>query len=134
MIHKAIPMACAIALAAAFGPGFVQAEEAAATPPAKTATDPMSTTYGNTILLEILPFWSAKQYYEPDHTWRQVASDGKTVGGTWKIENGQSCTLQTTPPGPTYCNVYVPRKVGDTWTNHDDAGNTTIISLVAGRE
>ena len=94
----------------------------------------MSTTYGNTILLEVLPFWSAKQYYEPDHTWRQVASDGKVVGGVWKIENGQSCTVQTTPPGPTYCNPYVPRKVGDIWTNHDDAGNTTVISLVAGRE
>ena len=110
------------------------AADAPASDPAKPATDPMANTYGNTINLVVLPFWSAKQYFEPDHTWRQVGNSGVTVSGVWRLENGESCTIQTKPPGPTYCNPYVPRKVGDVWTNYDSKfDSTTMISLEAGR-
>lgn len=109
--------------------GF-QASQAADQPTA----DPMQSVYGNTITLSILPFWSARQYFDPDHTWRQVDSNGVKVSGVWKVEDGKSCTIQTQPPGPTYCNVFTPRKVGDLWSNYDQALDQTIlISLSAGR-
>lgn len=129
MNRTMIAYAACLTLAAAAAPAV-----AADQPEKPAAADPMASTYGNTILLEVLPFWSAKQYFEPDHTWRQVASDGKVVSGVWKIENGKGCNVQTQPPGPTYCNDYVPRKIGDVWTNVDDTGTTTMIALVKGRE
>jgi hypothetical protein len=99
------------------------------------APDPMAAAFGNTIEILVPPLWSARQYIDPDHTWRQIASDGAEVRGTWKAENGQGCLTQTQPAGPTYCHPLQPRKVGDVWTNEDpDTGSTTFISLKGGRE
>jgi hypothetical protein len=104
-----------------------------AAPPAAPA-DPMANAYGNTITLSIEPFWRARQYIEPDHTWRQVASDGK-VNGTWKVDGDQVCLTQTSPPGPTYCNPVGPHEVGESWTNIDPGtGQTVVIRLVKGRD
>lgn len=108
--------------------GLAQAQE---TPPA----DPMAATYGNTITIDIPPFYSARQFIDPDHTWRQVDSEGDVVLGTWKVEDGKVCFSETQPAGPTRCHPAVPRKVGDRWTNEDPAVGATIeIGLVAGRK
>lgn len=99
------------------------------------AADPMAAMYGNTITLEIAPYWAAEQYYERDHTWTQIDGYGVKTAGTWSIKGGRGCQVQTKPPGPTYCQDFVARKVGDVWTNIDaSTGNTIRIGLIAGRE
>jgi hypothetical protein len=99
------------------------------------AADPMAAFYGNTLTLLILPFWSAEQYYSPDHTWRQVDNGGVVTSGVWSVENGRSCQKQTKPAGPTWCQDYTPHKLGDVWTNTDaETGNIIRIELVAGRK
>jgi hypothetical protein len=95
--------------------------------------DPMASAYGNTIVLSIGNVWTARQYVDPDHSWRQVSDDGE-VRGTWSYLGDRVCMRQTAPPGPTYCHAPLERKVGDRWTNVDpDQGFTVQIELVKGR-
>jgi hypothetical protein len=101
---------------------------------AQDRPDPIAVNYGNTIVLAIEPVWHARQYIDPDHTWRQVADDGETRG-TWSFDGQKTCLVQTEPVGPTRCHQSAGRKVGDRWTNRDaDLGMTIQIELVKGRD
>jgi hypothetical protein len=120
---KAFTLAGALALTAA--PAFAQ----------DPAADPMAGSYGNTIVMSIPPYWSARQYIEPDHTWRQVDNNGRVVLGTWKLDKGQNCLTETKPPGPTRCYRPTQHKVGDLWTNQDaDTGATVFLTIEKGRK
>ena len=120
---KALAIACAVALFAA--PALAE----------DTGLDPMAGSYGNTIVMTIPPYWSARQYIEPDHSWRQVDNNGRVVLGTWKVEKGQNCLTETKPRGPTRCYPLTQHKVGDLWTNQDaESGQTVFLTIEAGRK
>jgi hypothetical protein len=127
MIFKFIGAACAVLLLPALAAGQEAGPLAVATP------DPMAAAYDNTITIEIPGLYSARQYIDPDHSWRLVSSDGNTRG-TWSVAGGRVCLAQTAPPGPTLCHPAEAHAVGDSWLNIDPAsGQTVIIGLVAGR-
>jgi len=82
--------------------------------------------------------WSAKRYFSPDHTYREVGSDG-TVRGTWAVRDGKVCTTAERPvSGPdrtaTYCNAILGKHAGEQWKDADPVtGNAVFFNLKAGR-
>jgi hypothetical protein len=85
------------------------------------ADDPMASRYGNTIVIsgpdgkEV-----GRVYYDADHKVVRKMADGKEVKGTWAMEGGKLCFLQTDPaPKPEeakQCNDFPGAKaVGDSW-------------------
>jgi len=82
--------------------------------------------------------WSAKRYLAPDHTYREVGSDG-VVKGRWMVRDGKVCTTAEKPVESgdrtaTYCNAILDRRAGDTWKDADPVtGNAVFFKLTAGR-
>lgn len=82
--------------------------------------------------------WSAKRYYAPDHTYREVGTDG-TVHGTWAVRDGKVCTTADRPIAgedrtSTYCNAILGKHAGDMWKDADPVtGNAVLFKLSAGR-
>ena len=76
--------------------------------------------------------WSAKRYYAPDHTYREVG-DGGVVHGTWVIEGGKICATRADPPEDQparYCNLGLGKKLGEMWQDADPVtGNTVFFTL-----
>ncbi|HEY3948172.1 hypothetical protein [Phenylobacterium sp.] len=83
--------------------------------------------------------WSAKRYLAPDHTYREVGSDG-TVRGTWAVRDGKVCTtaqrpVQSEDRAATYCNAILGKHAGDMWRDADPVtGNAVLFKLTAGRD
>jgi hypothetical protein len=80
--------------------------------------------------------WSAKRYYEPDHTYRESGAGGD-VHGTWSVEDGKICATQANAPADRparYCNVGLGKKLGEMWKDVDPVtGNLVLFSLKPGR-
>lgn len=82
--------------------------------------------------------WSAKRYLAPDHTYREVGSDG-AVRGTWAVRDGKVCTTAQRPVESedrtaTYCNAILGKHAGEMWQDADPVtGNTVLFKLSAGR-
>jgi hypothetical protein len=81
--------------------------------------------------------WSAQRWLAPDHSYREVGSDGE-VHGTWKIDDGKICTTADHKLGldraDTYCNVGVGKKAGEAWKDEDPVtGNPVLFKLTPGR-
>jgi hypothetical protein len=84
--------------------------------------------------VEVEGFYKGKSYYEPDHTYRTVDTNG-TMKGKWRVDGDKLCLTPTEPAGPEDCsNVLKPRKVGDSWTQPDPASGADVkITIVEGR-
>jgi hypothetical protein len=82
--------------------------------------------------------WSAKRYFAPDHTYREVGSDG-AVHGNWTVRDGKVCTTAERPVESedrtaTYCNAIIGKHAGETWRDADPVtGNAVLFKLTAGR-
>ena len=91
--------------------------------PAAAEADPMAAFYGNRLVIQAGPYWSAERRHAPDHTYRdQVVDDGydRDVSGTWTLEDGKVCITQVKPePDRRYCNLGPGHKLGDAWTDRD---------------
>lgn len=116
---KALVLICALAC----GPAAAQSPAPA---------DPMAGFYGNTLSISA-PYFAAKRYYAPDHTYRDTGDDGDVLG-TWTIEDGKICVTPQQPDARRYCNVGLGRHTGDRWVDRDPFTNNEVrFSLEAGR-
>ena len=96
----------------------------------------MSGVFGNTVNVSG-PQGEIKMYIDSDGTFSQHFANGVVAKGTWADSDGQLCFTATdpTPPAGTKpnCVPSAAHKAGDTWSVTDTAGNTSTVSIVAGR-
>jgi hypothetical protein len=122
------PLVILLAGAALAGAGPAAAQLS----PADAAMQPF---FGADLQIDNLEGWHAQRYLAADHTYRQTGSD-REVSGTWSVEAGKLCTVQTSPPpGPDrarrYCNLGPGHKLGDKWQDRDPVtGNAIFFALV----
>ena len=122
--------ACATAMAvlASGAPSLAQAQTPSADEPAV-----MHDFFGAALDIDVpAAGWSAKRYYAPDHTYREMSPEGE-VHGTWSVENGKICATQANPPQgqvARYCNLGVGKKLGEQWRDEDPmTGNAVFFQL-----
>jgi hypothetical protein len=126
--------AIVIAAVAALSAGFAVAAPA----PAVDEAAAMADFFKGTLEIDNLAGqWSARRWLAPDHTYREVGSDGE-VHGAWKIESGKICTTADHKLGldraATYCNVGVGKTTGESWKDTDPVtGNVVLFKLSPGR-
>lgn len=108
---------------------------------AMAADDTMAATYGNTVLVtnakgEVLKLW-----FKADGTYTAETAKGEKGSGKWVIKGDKYCSTPTLPanapagtPAPTEtCSAYVGgHKVGDKWTQKDNAGADITVEIKAG--
>jgi len=101
---------------------------------AQTGDALMEVAFKNTVVVEIPGLFEAKTYYDADHTYRSVTPEGEAKG-KWRVDGEKLCLTQTEPAVPENCaNPLKPRKVGDSWTQVDEASGAELnIKIVAGR-
>ena len=128
MNFRAIALSCALVAASAT---------------AAFADDPMSNTYGNTVMTKSHKTGgSATLMFNADMTYSLKTTDpkGQPIGydGTWALKDGGATLCLTpklppnTPGAGTSCSPLVKHAVGDSWTVTNDMGETFDVSLSAG--
>jgi len=108
------------------------------------ADDPMSNTYGNTVMTKSHKTGAAGTlYFDQNMTYTAKAMDANgqpvSYGGAWMLKDGGNtiCLTPNLPPNSpgagTSCSPLVKHAVGDSWTTTNDQGETFDVSLSAGR-
>ncbi|MBI3678400.1 MAG: hypothetical protein HY243_17455 [Proteobacteria bacterium] len=102
--------------------------------------DQFAAVYGNTVTNTGPDGKKTVIYVNADKTWEQHRPDGTVLKGTftWK-DDTHACFTQTdpAPADPSKAGgcdeIKGDHKVGDTWTDKDDKGQTWTMSITAGR-
>ena len=102
--------------------------------------DQFAGMYGNTVHQTQADGKTSIIYVNADGTWEQ-RRDGKTMRGTYTWKDDTHFCIKVTEPAPEpgkpaeeSCDNQIDgnHKVGDTWTDTDEHGTTT-LSITAGR-
>jgi hypothetical protein len=108
------------------------------------ADDPMSNTYGNTVVTKSHKDGATGSLmFNQDMTYMVKSTDAKgqpvSYQGTWLLkDNGSTICLTpnlpaNSPGAGTACTPLTKHNVGDSWTTTNDRGETYDVSLTAGR-
>ena len=75
---------------------------------------------------------TTKWHFDADGKAKAVGPDGSTGAGTWVLKDGKFCI--TMGQQPESCTpVTEGKKVGDTWTATNSAGQSFSVAIKAGR-
>jgi hypothetical protein len=97
------------------------------------AADPMSTAYGNTVVITYGDGTTVKLYIDEGGTYTGDGPTGST-SGAWSISGGETCFTQQSPEaGPPSCGPTVSKTVGDTWQGSGQGGAAVTVTIQAGR-
>lgn len=104
------------------------------------ADDPMTSRYGNTIVVKA-PGGAeiGRVYYDADHKVVRKTADGKEAKGTWSMEGANLCFNQVEPAPASagegkQCQPFPgPKNIGDTWEVTLPGGVKGTATLQKGR-
>ena len=101
------------------------------------AADPMSSLYGNTLVVTMADGMATKLMYKPDHTFTGVDGKGQKISGTWAVDGDKVCATQVQPPpaagAEKHCGpVMSDKKAGDKWEGTTPDGKKLTFELVKG--
>lgn len=103
------------------------------------AEDLFAVAYGNTVTQTMPDGSKTMIYVNADKTWEQHTG-GHVVKGTYAWKDASHACFTVTDPAPkdpanaTNCNqIEGNHKVGDTWTETMENGQTMTMSITAGR-
>jgi hypothetical protein len=97
------------------------------------AADPMSSAYGNTVVITYGDGTTVKLYIDEGGTYTGDGPTGAT-SGSWAISGGQTCFTQQSPEAaPPSCGPTVSKSVGDSWQGTGQGGAPVTVTIQAGR-
>ena len=93
----------------------------------------MAAFFGATLEIDVPgQDWSAKRWLKPDHTYREVGTDGEMTG-TWAVKDGKLCVRgarHRDDQPPVYCNQGPGKTLGERWSDPDPVtGNLVVFDL-----
>ena len=102
--------------------------------------DPFAAAYGNTVTNTSPDGKKSVTYVNADKTWEQHLPNGTVYKGTYAWKDDTHACFTLTDPAPkdasqaTNCDeIKGDHKVGDTWTETGQDGQTYTMSITAGR-
>ena len=119
---------------------FGMAAAAAVLAAGAAGADPLAGLYGNTATSTSPSGKTTRYYFNPDGTFENVFSNGKSIKGTFRWKDAQTACFTVTDPAPakgedaTNCRAFpVAHTVGDEWMENDSEGVPYKNAVVAGR-
>ncbi len=102
--------------------------------------DPFDVAYGNTVTTTGPDGAKRVTYVNPDKTWEQRMPDGSVFKGTYVWKDATTACFTVTDPAPadpskaTNCDkIDGDHKLGDTWSEKGEDGQTYTMTITAGR-